>query len=46
MVDVMRFTEIEHKFVLDDDFDLGAFRAALGALGPGARTCRCATATS
>ena len=30
----MRFTEIEHKFVLDDGFDLGAFRAALGALGP------------
>ena len=33
----MRFTEIEHKFVLDDGFDLPAFRAALGALAP-ART--------
>lgn len=30
----MRFTEIEHKFVLDDAFDLAAFRSALEALGP------------
>ena len=30
----MRFTEIEHKFVLDGDFDLAAFRRALEALGP------------
>ena len=30
----MRFTEIEHKFVLDDAFDLAAFRRALAALGP------------
>jgi hypothetical protein len=37
MVDVMRFTEIEHKFVLDAGFDLAGFRATLAALGP-ART--------
>lgn len=30
----MRFTEIEHKFVLDGAFDLAAFRHALAALGP------------
>ena len=30
----MRFTEIEHKFVLDAGFDLAAFRRALEALGP------------
>jgi hypothetical protein len=37
MVDVMRFTEIEHKFVLDAGFDLATFRQTLAALGP-ART--------
>lgn len=30
----MRFTEVEHKFVIDDAFDLPAFRRALEALGP------------
>jgi len=30
----MRFTEIEHKFVLDAGFDLAAFRRALEALRP------------
>jgi hypothetical protein len=30
----MRFTEIEHKFVVDDGFDLNGFRRALDALGP------------
>ncbi len=30
----MRFTEIEHKFVLDAGFDLAAFRRALEALHP------------
>lgn len=30
----MRFTEIEHKFVLDAGFELAAFRATLAALGP------------
>ncbi|HUU33223.1 MAG TPA: CYTH domain-containing protein [Vicinamibacterales bacterium] len=30
----MRFTEIEHKFVLDGAFDLAGFRQALAALGP------------
>jgi hypothetical protein len=30
----MRFTEIEHKFVLEANFDLAAFRRALEALGP------------
>ncbi len=30
----MRFTEIEHKFVVDGAFDLGGFRAALERLGP------------
>ena len=30
----MRFTEIEHKFVLDGGFDLAAFRRALEAAGP------------
>jgi hypothetical protein len=34
MVDVMPFSEIEHKFVLDDGFDLAAFRRALAALQP------------
>lgn len=29
-----RFHEIEHKFVVGDDFDLGAFGARLGALDP------------
>ena len=38
MVDVMRFTEIEHKFVVDDGFDLAAFGRALDALGPIGRT--------
>lgn len=30
----MRFTEIEHKFVVDAGFDLAAFRRALEALEP------------
>ena len=30
----MRFTEIEHKFVLDETFDLAAFRRALARLAP------------
>ena len=30
----MRFTEIEHKFVLDSGFDLASFRRALQAAGP------------
>ena len=33
-MDVMRFTEIEHKFLVDDRFDLDAFSVALDALGP------------
>ncbi len=32
--DDLGFKEIEHKFVLGDDFDLPRFRAALAALGP------------
>ena len=30
----MRFTEIEHKFLVDAGFDLAAFRRTLAALGP------------
>ena len=30
----LRFTEIEHKFVVGDDFDLPRFRDLLSALGP------------
>lgn len=30
----MRFTEIEHKFVIDDTFDLVHFRADIAAMGP------------
>lgn len=30
----MRFTEVEHKFVVTAAFDLAAFRAALASLGP------------
>ncbi len=30
----MRFTEIEHKFVVGPGFDLAAFRQTLAALGP------------
>lgn len=37
-MDVMRFTEIEHKFVVDEAFDLAGFDRALGALGPARRT--------
>ncbi|MEZ5417388.1 MAG: hypothetical protein R2708_08595 [Vicinamibacterales bacterium] len=33
-MDVMRDTEIEHKFVVDEAFDLPALRRALAALGP------------
>jgi hypothetical protein len=32
--DDLRFTEIEHKFVVDDQFDLAAFDHTLRALGP------------
>jgi hypothetical protein len=31
----LRFKEIEHKYVVDDTFDLPRFRDALAALGPG-----------
>jgi hypothetical protein len=34
----MRFTEIEHKFVVDERFDLAAFCRTLDALGPVRRT--------
>lgn len=34
MVDVMQFKEIEHKFILDDAFNLADFRAQVEALGP------------
>ena len=37
-MDVMRFTEIEHKFVVNDGFDLEAFSVALDAIGPTRRT--------
>jgi len=30
----MRFKEIEHKFLVGDEFDLGRFRLDLAALGP------------
>lgn len=30
----MRFTEVEHKFVVDAGFDVAAFRRAIEALGP------------
>lgn len=30
----MRFTEIEHKFVVDEHFDLARFRTQMEALGP------------
>ena len=33
-IEDLEFTEIEHKFVVGDDFDLEAFRAALNALNP------------
>ena len=36
-MDVMRFTEIEHKFVVDDRFDLAGFGRALEELGPTSR---------
>ena len=46
-MDVMRFTEIEHKFLVNDGFDLDGFSVALDALGPTRRTdSRCATGTS
>ncbi|MDP1569051.1 MAG: hypothetical protein Q8L86_03535 [Vicinamibacterales bacterium] len=32
--DELRFTEIEHKYVLDEGFDLARFRQAVSALGP------------
>ncbi len=34
MPDDLRFTEIEHKFVVGDDFDLTRFRAAIERLHP------------
>ena len=34
MPDDLRFTEIEHKFVVGDDFDLPRFRAAVERLRP------------
>ena len=34
----MRFKEIEHKFVVDDQFDLALFGRTLEALGPSRRT--------
>lgn len=30
----LRFTEIEHKYLVGDDFDFARFHAALAALGP------------
>ena len=33
--DALRFKEIEHKFIVDEQFDLEAFRRQLSALGPG-----------
>jgi hypothetical protein len=38
VVDVTRFTEIEHKFVLADGLGLAALRHTLGALGPRRQT--------
>lgn len=32
--DDLRFTEIEHKYVVSDEFDLPRFREAIGAMGP------------
>ena len=32
--DPLRFTEIEHKFIVDERFDLTRFRDALGGLNP------------
>ena len=32
--DELRFTEIEHKFIVDEQFDLPGFRDALGRLQP------------
>ena len=37
MTDNYRFKEVEHKFVVSDDFDVQRFRTAVEALGP-ART--------
>lgn len=34
----MRFTEVEHKFILDERFDLARFGQCLEALGPTRRT--------
>jgi len=34
MPDDLRFSEIEHKFVVGDDFDLAGFRAAVERLDP------------
>ena len=34
----MRFTEIEHKFVVGDSFDVDAFRSAVESLAPVRRT--------
>ena len=34
----LRFTEIEHKYVVGDEFDAGRFRDAMSALGPARRT--------
>lgn len=34
MSDDLRFTEIEHKFVVDDDFDLARFHTAIERLQP------------
>ncbi|SVD88337.1 uncharacterized protein METZ01_LOCUS441191, partial [marine metagenome] len=34
MADNLRFTEIEHKFLVDEQFDLARFRNILADLGP------------
>ena len=34
IADDLRFTEIEHKFIVDEQFDLTGFRDALGRLHP------------
>ena len=33
-IEDLRFKEIEHKYVVGEDFNLDAFRAALNALNP------------
>ena len=37
-MDVMRFIEVEHKFIVNDEFDLTRFGLVLDGLGPTRRT--------